>query len=1057
MSLQEIDAVKAAGNSVAEVADSEWTTDAGGQVMVSAAAYQQAQAIATGFQFAAAQRALEANKISAYGQQTSRIGQMIPLLGQTQNYGLLANVTAGDPRAPYLSVPAGLARLGGPSPVQPDYASLKTYQAKDVSDFAKQASGEEQTSAEAQKAGSTKPQTGTGETLGAGQTQAQTQAKATAAAAKAMPQAASSTPTTVGGMTYGNTPTGGSLVTNRVLPGDPVPAASASPTASPAVVAATYTPNYARVSGEAGRHPGQSEWEARRDSWLGGQSHDAFQMAHSTTAQELNDVIKAKNRAAFEALRARGAWTPETSHGSNWRAAGDGGQNPYRDNGGNKVSFDYNGPAQQNYHTPHDRTLNETPEQRHKREQKEARDRAIGGTDTMQKPSMFGGGAGGGPPMSPADGGMGDMGGLPPAAGAPSDASGLPFDPHNPNPSPQNLQEIAAILSAPPAPMPSPLEAAVRECWVLGPDGQPVYTGHYGQNAAMGTERTPGGLPGPAGAGLGDAETPADVGMEGGSEPTPGLDMGGVPPPPPSGMGAGGGGGTPPSPMPGGKPPLFARGGTMRLAVGGTPPVRDDYRTNPGAPGGFMNDPRWGVVPVPGAHPTVTSAGGLGGGQPLSTTSAGTGSATPARASGGATGGRTRQRSAPAGGGGVPSAAAAPSPDEMRKVKAYYLAQFGGDDAAATADLNSGSPEASAWLQSALGMARSGQLDAYGAPVQAQSAAPAAPVPARPTVADRNPGVNAALPRNPDWQRRYQMQQAQGAQNNYATAHPQSAAAPNPGAGKGVVNHIAEATASMTREEAYSYVKTLLDRMMGANNPSVGGLPAVYDMPAAYYHQHPQDAAHAAAGGTYPAVTQPTTFVARRPTMFGAGGQPFLVGEGTLNGHPGADELVSVVPSPTGTVVHVDPLQRRNTGVPAAVAATANLAVPGSPYHAKVGLPASTVAPGRMASGGTYGVVSPYGTVVRPGSTPSKTGQVRVPGGNGGMKTVPWYSAQPFPQPEYTLSRDVANLTPDEQQQVGMLTQQRTGMPFSQWSALQQKAARGILGPAPVGGFRSTF
>jgi len=51
------------------------------------------------------------------------------------------------------------------------------------------------------------------------------------------------------------------------------------------------------------------------------------------------------------------------------------------------------------------------------------------------------------------------------------------LDPTNPQQPPEALQQIAAILQAPPSPGEGPLEQAVRANWMLGPDGQPVYTG----------------------------------------------------------------------------------------------------------------------------------------------------------------------------------------------------------------------------------------------------------------------------------------------------------------------------------------------------------------------------------------------------------------------------------------------------------------------------------------------------------------------------------------------------------------------------------------------------
>jgi hypothetical protein len=142
-------------------------------------------------------------------------------------------------------------------------------------------------------------------------------------------------------------------------------------------------------------------------------------------------------------------------------------------------------------------------------------------------------------------------------------------------------------------------------------------------------------------------------------------------------------------------------------------------------------------------------------------------------------------------------------------------------------------------------------------------------------------------------------------------------------------DEVKAAIAGMTYDDAVAYIASLYGRGAGVVS-----------------------AAPRAAGGTdtIPMGAGGATFVARRPTMFMAGGRQFLVGEDTRHGHPsGADELVSISGDNGRTVVHVDPLQRRGTGIPPAVAATANLAVPGSPYRPKVGLPASAVHPGQMS------------------------------------------------------------------------------------------------------------
>jgi hypothetical protein len=245
----------------------------------------------------------------------------------------------------------------------------------------------------------------------------------------------------------------------------------------------------------------------------------------------------------------------------------------------------------------------------------------------------------------------------------------------------------------------------------------------------------------------------------------------------------------------------------------------------------------------------------------------------------------------------------------------------------------------------------------------------------------------------------------------------------------------------------------------------------------------------------------------------------------------------------------VDPLQRRGTGIPSAVAATANLAVPGAPYRPKAGIPASAVGPGRadayaaggtammprdttegddnsggdpygppidaaaglpdvipvgngivlvrqsdgsylpmdaqqmqamvgdganppmdnpmpmgagpspMAAGGTrvYGTVAPGATISRVGGQPSATGQVKVPGGKGGMTTQPFFRVAPFPDPAYALSRRVDALTPDELQQVGLVTQNRAGFDVNQWAALQAQGRLKSQAPAALGVFSRPF
>lgn len=533
----------------------------------------------------------------------------------------------------------------------------------------------------------------------------------------------------------------------------------------------------------------------------------------------------------------------------------------------------------------------------------------------------------------------------------------------------------------------------------------------------------------------------------------------------------------------------------------------------------------------------------------------------------------------------------------MRKVTNYYVAQFGGTADDATNDLRSGSADATNWLRSALGMAMAGQLDQYSAAPTTTAAAPA-PAAAAPAsaAAEADKKVAAAAPN--DYAGAVMggvgngLRLGGGRVTTAATAAPQTTTPttpPHP-------DEVKAAIAGMTYDDAVRYINSLYGRAasaVAAAPRAGGGTDFVYrddpygpDMtdplgdwnmegPSTFEGGPWVDDPAAGGGSTVPpsegTISRPivpplggmalnpnirnaaggTTFVARRPTMFSAGGQQFLVGEDTRHGYPsGADELVSIGGGPGRAVVHVDPLQRRGTGIPPAVAATANLAVPGSPYRPKVGIPASAFGPGRadayayaaggtaampmdpsmgggdpsmggdhaaglpdvipvgngivlvrqpdgsylpmdaqqmeamlggppagggdpsmgnqmpmgagpspMAAGGTrvYGTVAPGATISRVGGQPSATGQIKVPGGRGGSTTQPFYAVQPFPNPEYALSRNVDQLTPDELQQVGLVTQNRAGYGVNQWAALQAKGRLMSQAPAALGVFNRAF
>jgi hypothetical protein len=219
-------------------------------------------------------------------------------------------------------------------------------------------------------------------------------------------------------------------------------------------------------------------------------------------------------------------------------------------------------------------------------------------------------------------------------------------------------------------------------------------------------------------------------------------------------------------------------------------------------------------------------------------------------------------------------------------------------------------------------------------------------------------------------------------------------------------------------------------------------IPPLYNGVDVYHQAQPPDALHQQPGRRLPGMADGGTAMPMDPSVGGGGpaaGLPDVIPVG--NG-------IVLVRQPDGSYLPMDAQQMQA------------MLGGGGDTSSMGGDPMSAGAsPSPMAAGGTrvYGTVAPGATISRVGGQPSATGQVKVPGGKGGSTTQPFYAVQPFPNPEYALSRNVDQLTPDELQQVGLVTQNRAGYGVNQWAALQARGRLMSQAPAAIGAYSRPF